>query len=876
MPEPVDRLRKAQLISRLDSRPADPPTRRWSGWVLAGAMILAFSPHSARAQLSPPSTGGVVALDRLLQSLAEQRRVLMIAAHPDDEDTQLLSVLSLGYGARAAYLSLNRGEGGQNLIGPELGPQLGLIRSQELLAAREIDGATQFFTRTFDYGFSRTLEEAQRFWPSDSVLKDVVRIIRRFRPHVVVDIFSGTARDGHGQHQDAGWITPIAFAAAGDPSKFPELKREEGLDPWQPVKLYRSARFNPQAATVEIQTGVLDPRLGKSYAQVAMASRSRHRSQDMGQIQRIGPNRTGLQLIESTVNSGVVPGREATIFDGIPLEDPTLARLADSLRGVLSPARLGDVAKPLAELLGGSAGGRVAAPGPTTRRPADLATRQFAEQALAVASGLVIDAIATDDEVIPGQRFEIELSVYNSGTVAVTIDSLAISTPRGWQIEPLGTAPSSAPAGQLVSRKFAITVPDSAIPTQPYFLAKPLKGAMYDWTGAPASVRGLPFDPPLVNARAVVSVLGARVTLEREAALRENDQATGEIRRPVRIVPAIDVAITPGRVVWPAEGDSVRTFTVTLVNNGPVKREGALRLEVPGWKAPVPLRFSLERAGESHVYQLPLVRPRVIRDSTVQLRAVAETDDGRSYSEGVRLVDYPHIRPTPYVVKAEVQIRTASLKLAQVRSVGYIRGASDRVPEALASVGVPITLLSGDDIANTDLSRFDVLVVGSRAYEIDSSLMRHNDRVLDYAKRGGLVVVQYQQYAYIRGNYPALPLTIANPHDRVTDENAPVTVLDPNDRALVRPNPITPGDWDGWPQERGLYFAHTWDPSYKPLLEMHDPGMDPLRGSLLVTKYGEGTYVYTGLAFFRFLPAGIPGAFKLFMNLMSLNAKDAS
>ncbi len=851
---------------------AHPPIRRL-GWAIAGAMVLAFAARPAGAQLAPPSTGGVVALDRLLQQAAEQRRVLMIAAHPDDEDTELLALLSLGYGARTAYLSLNRGEGGQNLVGPDLGPGLGIIRTREQLAAREIDGATQYYTRTVDKGFSRTLAEAQKFWPNDSVLKDVVRVIRRFKPHVVVAIFSGTPRDDHGGHQDAGWVTPLAFAAAGDPTKFPELKREEGLDPWQPAKLYRSARFNPQAATVEIQTGTLDPRIGKSYAQVAMASRSRHRSQDMGQLQRIGPYRTALALIESKVGSGAIPAHETSLFDGVPLEDPSVARLADSLRGTLSPSRLSDVAKPLAAMLAGS---NARPADPPTRRVADPIIRRTAEQALAVASGLVMDAIATDAEVIPGQRFDVDVSLYNAGPFAVTVDSIALTVPSGWKTEPQGAQPGAVASGQLVSRKFAVTVSDSARPTQPYFLDKPMQGAMYDWSSTPAAVRGLPFQPSPVNARVVATVLGAAAGLEREVTLRENDQAVGEVRRGLHVVPAIDVRLTPDRVVWPAGGDTTRSFAVALTYNGKTKREGVVRLDVPGWRAGAPVRFALERTGETHTFIFSLTRPRVLRDSTVRVRAVAEADDGKSYAEGVSVIDYPHIRATPYVVKAESEIRVAALHLAQVHSVGYIRGASDRVPEALAAVGVPVTVLSGADLATVDLSKFDVVVVGSRAYETDSSLMKHNDRVLDYAKRGGLVVVQYQQYAYVRGNYAALPLTIASPHDRVTDENAPMTILDPTDRSFHRPNEIVPGDWAGWPQERGLYFAHDWDPAYKPLLESHDPGMDPLRGGLLVGKYGEGTYVYTGLAFFRFLPAGVPGAFKLFFNLLSLNAKDAS
>jgi len=676
-------------------------------------------------------------------------------------------------------------------------------------------------------------------------------------------------------------VAPLAYAAAGDASKFPELRREEGLDPWQPLKLYRGARFNRESATVTLQGGTLDPRLGKSYYQIAMASRSRHRSQDMGQLQRLGPDRTGVQLVESKVATGGASSAETSIFDGIPNGDDGLARLADSLRGVLSAARMSEIARPIAAALAKRDGQTVRrtdgqSGAEPTVRPSDRPT-VLLEQALAVASGLVMDAVSTADEVIPGERFDVEVSLFNSGPYAVTVDSFTVSVPAGWKVEATGAAATSVPSQQLVSRKFAVTVPDSARPTQPYFLEKPLKGAMYDWSGAPPAVRGLPFQPPPVGAAVAVSLLGAHSMLSREVTYRVNVPAVGETRQAGRVVQPIDVVLDPDHVVWPAEGDSAKPFTVTLTYNGSGRRAGVVRLDVPaGWRAPAPKRFAFDRTKETRTFTFDLARPRNVTDAQARVRALVEGDDGRSYSEGVVVVDYPHIRPTPYVRQAESEVRVAPLKLAPVRSVGYIRGASDRVPEALAGVGVPLTVLSADDLARGDLSRFDAIVVGSRAYETDSALTRNNNRLLDYAKGGGLVVVQYQQYAFVRGNYAALPLTIANPHDRVTDETVPVKILDPTDRAVTRPNQIVPGDWNGWPQERGLYFAHTWDPAYKPLLEMNDPGMEPLHGGLLVGKYGQGTYVYTGLAFFRFLPAGVPGAFKLFLNLLSLNARDAS
>jgi hypothetical protein len=318
----------------------------------------------------------------------------------------------------------------------------------------------------------------------------------------------------------------------------------------------------------------------------------------------------------------------------------------------------------------------------------------------------------------------------------------------------------------------------------------------------------------------------------------------------------------------------VRSFTVRLAHNGETPRSGVVRLELSQGRSPAAHRYAFDAPGQARTFTFQVRRPAVTPGSAVRVRAVAEDDGGRQDTVGVEVIEYPHIRPTQSVTTATGEIRLIPLKFAGVRQVGYVRGASDRVPEALAAAGFPVTVLSAGDLAAGDLSRFDAIVIGSRAYETDSALVRHNSRVIDYAKNGGLVVVQYQQYAFVRGGHAGLPLTIASPHDRVTDETVPVTVLEPGHRAFRTPNPIDAGDWAGWPQERGLYFANTWDPAYQPLLEMHDPDMPPLRGGLLVGKLGSGTYVYTGLSFFRALPAGVPGAYKLFLNLLSLNAKD--
>jgi LmbE family N-acetylglucosaminyl deacetylase len=814
---------------------------------------------SLSAQLVPPSTGGAAQLDHLLQRLASSHRVLVIGAHPDDEDTRLLALVAQGYGAEAAYLSLSRGEGGQNLIGDELGVALGLLRSQELVSARRMDGARQFFTRAYDFGYSRTLEETERFWLPDSILKDAVRVVRRFRPQVIVAVWSGTPRDRHGQHLLAGVVAQQVFDAAGDAGRFVELDGEEGLAPWRPLKLYRSTRFDTAATTLTLETGDLDPRSGRSYHQIAMASRSQHRSQDMGRLQPTGPQFTRLQLVRDRTDGAIPGAADAGLFAGIPSDTSWLAIFADSLRAAVSASRMQDAVPPLAAALQQAR----TASGPSVRAG-------LIEEALAVAGGVVLDARVSAAEVVPGGSFEVEVQCYNGGSQALQVEEIALSVPPGWWVESVQPLHSLLASGQQMVRRFTVTVPADAEPTQPYFLTRPLVGSLYDWSDAPAAVRGEPFAPPLVVARVEAGLMAAPFTLSREASYRYLDQALGELRRPVRVVPAIEVRLAPERLAWSSAGSPERIFTVTLTAKAGGLSQGEVALEADRWRVPAAQSFRLERLGESQSFTFRLQRADGAEQREVTVRAVARSRDGRVFDRGVTLVSYPHVRPTARVKPAESTVRVAPIALPDLERVGYVRGAADRVPEALVQIGVPIELLDEDMLAHADLARYDVIVVGSRAYETDAALVRHNGRLLEFVAAGGLLVVQYQQYQFIRGQYAPYPLTIGFPHDRVTDETAPVRLLEPTHPAFTRPNRLEAGDWDGWPQERGLYFAHTWDEAYTPLLAMADPGMPEVDGALLVARYGEGTYVYTGISFFRSLPAGTPGAYRLFLNLLAL------
>jgi len=841
-------------------------------------------PASPGTELPPPSTGGLATLDPLLQKLTNNRRLLVIGAHPDDENTALLALVSRKLGGEAAYLSLSRGEGGQNLIGEELGVGLGLIRSQELMAARRLDGARQYFTRAYDFGFTRSLDETLREWPESVLLEDAVRVVRRFRPQVVFSTFTGTDKDGHGQHQAAGVIAREVFRAAGDPTAAPGLTREATVL-WKPSTLLRSNWFDRDAG-FPLPTGDVEPLTGRSYQQIAMASRSLHRSQDMGMLQPPGPGQTGAIWVEGGAGSA-----SKDLFAGVDtrlrsiageVADPSRRAQIEALldrvesraaaaRQNLSPASLGAAVSPIAELLADLRAARQLV------RPEDGGTAALleektsaAEGALAAAAGLTLDALADGETACAGDSFATTVSIWNAGARPVDVVSVSLVSPDGWSVPGRPEEGRSVEAGALSEWKVSASIPAGAPATLPYFLARPLHGSLYDWSGAAAPVRGEPFQPAPLSAVAEVRVSGAPIRLAREVTYRFRDEAVGEIRHPLRVVPRVDVAVDPALIVWPTDRKTARPLAITLTSNSREPISGNVAVAVPtGWPAPQAAPFSLAKKGDRALVEIPVSPPASPAIGRFEISVAAVTAAGERFASGIRLIDYEHIRPTPFQRESLVALTALDLKLPRLAAVGYVRGASDRVPEALSSIGVPIRVLTEADLDHGDLSRYDAIVVGSRAYETDPALPRANGRLLDYARAGGLLVVQYQQYPFIEGNFAPAKLEIARPHDRVTDETAKVTLLDPKHPVFTTPNAIRDADWDAWVQERGLYYAHTWDPAYTPLLAMADPGGPEQRGGLLVAAVGKGRYVYTGLAFFRQLPAGVPGAYRLFANLLA-------
>ncbi len=800
----------------------------------------------------------MVAFDQALRFLGHNRRVLMIAAHPDDEDTELLTVLARGMGAETAYLSLTRGEGGQNLIGTELGPALGVVRSGELLAARGLDGARQYFTRAYDFGFSKSLADTWKFWPSDSVLKDVVYIVRKFQPQVIVAIFSGTPRDGHGQHQASGWAAREAFTAAADPARFPELA-ELGVRPWKTLKLYQSARFDSDTGVATLDGGALDRAVGQSYLQIAMRGRSLHRSQDMGAPQRMGPSTVRIRLVNDLTGAG------PELFAGI---DTTLAA---SLREGATPwsqQTLSTARSSWAGLIGDSSTWTSAARDQLARLDA----------AAALASGVVCDATTTRSSVVPGGVVQVALACWNTSARGVDVSSRLSLLDREVFHQP---ARRIGP-GQVVTDSAMVMVPEDASPTQPYYLRAPMRGAFYVWRREDTAVWGDPAEPAPLAAE---FGLPDGLRLRRDVVYRTVDQAIGEVRRPVFIVPRVDVELAPASAIWTADPAAVRELTVTLRHSSPDTTSGTVSLALPtGWPVPSAQPFTLRGLAAEVTLRFTVRLPAVTAQTSYPVHAVVRDANGREYRAGITRVVYPHIRERQLVNTADSRIAVADLKLPRGGGIAYVRGAADRIPESLAALGLRVTVVPADSLVGTALSRFRTVVIGPRAWETEPVLSEHNERLLAWVRSGGTLIVQYQQFQYLRGGFAPFPLSLAEkPGDplparvgapRVAEEDARVAVLQPSHPVFRTPNVIRAGDWEGWVQERGLYFPRSWSAEWTPLLEMADSGEPAQRGALLVTRLGRGTYVYTGLSFFRQLPAAVPGATRLFLNLLALGRQD--
>ena len=820
---------------------------------------------------------GATALGDAILGLGVNTRVLMIGAHPDDEDTFLIAWLSRGRHVTTAYLSLTRGDGGQNLIGNELGEALGVIRTEELIAARRIDGADQYFTRAFDFGFSKDTIDTYAHWPKEIILGDVVRVVREFRPHVIVAVFSGTPRDGHGQHQVSGLLAREAYDVSADTVRFPVSEYGRA---WTTAKFYRAARGNAQAGTLGVDVGEYSPLLGRSYAEIAGQSLSQHKSQGFGVLQRKGPVMNYVRREATRVNEATPAASERSMFDGI---DTTWARIraaradaaaVDSLpaafatiRSSFDPLAPHKLIEPLVRAL------RLVQPfvGPRSSNAPDpdFQTSMYnvwvrISEALHLASGVSVEANSSEifplDSVTP-----VHVSVYNRGRDTVTLVGPRISHTGG-----VGRVVSNAlrvlPPGGVLRDTLTMQVDSLA---QPWWLTRGRNRGTFAKPGS-AVPENRRLSWPLVNYPFTVrgsSVINAFTAVT----WRTVDQVRGEVEHVSEAAPAVLVSVDERSQYARANTAMDREIVVRVRSVDSHARDIRLDLTLPpGLVADSSSRsLRLDRSGER------TVRFRVrgqLRPGSHSVSVVAHSA-GEVFRLGDQLIEYAHIRRQRIYRSAEIILSAVDVRVPGNLSVAYIAGVGDNVASTLVQLGIPVTIIPAAGVARAQLSGFTTLVVGPRAYDAHPELAAANSRVLEFARRGGTVVVQYGQYEMTQAGIMPYPITIARPHDRVTHEDAPITILDPQSRLVTTPNRITAADFDAWVQDRSLYMPRTFDERYRPLLAMSDPGETPNRGSVLVAPVGSGLYIYTTLAFFRQLPAGVPGAARLFVNLLSAGLK---
>ena len=866
-------------------------------------LVIAVAPHVriVSADTRPLAEDrGASGLALSLRRLATIASALHTGAHPDDESTELLAYLARGEGARVAYLSLTRGEGGQNGIGPELWDGLGILRTEELLAARKLDGAEQYFTRAFDFGFTRSVDETLKKWNREEVLSDMVRVIRTMRPFVVVSGFSGTNRDGHGQHQVAGMLTPEAIKAAADPARFPEQVKG-GLQPWKVLKVYSRIFGQSQGSAATFDVGKFDPILGRSYAELAAEGRSKHRSQDFGMIQARGTQLRSFPRLESAVET---QDRESSLFAGIDTSimgiskfagagsehiKPALKRIQDAAERASAEFKVEDLSRIAPHLSAGlrevrTLRGTLNSLDAISRGNVDAMLarkeRDFAD-ALVKSNGIVVDALSNSEIVTPGGSVDVAVNVYTgpksgSGNDPKASVQIRLSAPTGWASEQLAIEPDAQPQGPPMrareradsTARFRVRIVGDEPPSQPYFLARERTRDQYDWDASMPQT--LPFAPPRLNALVTLTLAGETVTITQPVEFRYSDKSFGEIRREIKVAPALALTVRPSLVVVPSgSANRTREISLEVTHHSTTATTGTVKLELPaGWRVEGGTnQVAFTRPGEKASINFRVTPPQNAL-GTFDLKATAEAN-GKRYLSGHTSIAYPHIE-THYVYRpATIKAEVFDVKVAPGLKVGYVMGSGDDIPDALAQLGVNVKTITEAELASGDLSVYDTIVLGIRVYEVRDDVVANNKRLLDYVSNGGTLIVQYNKQEYARGNLAPYPIKLDG-NQRVTDETAPVTVLMPEHPLFNFPNKIGASDWNGWVQERGLYFLNEWDANYTPLLSAPDESGRQLSGGEVVTKVGKGNYVFTGYAWFRQLPAGVPGAYRLFANLISL------
>jgi LmbE family N-acetylglucosaminyl deacetylase len=827
-------------------------------WLTAAAVAVTMASRTASVADAPPlfpeaMSGGEIQL--ALQKLNVLGRVLYIAAHPDDENTNLMAFWANGSLYETAYLSITRGDGGQNLIGPELRERLGVIRTEELLAARRLDHAQQFFSRAVDFGFSKTAEETLRIWDHEKILSDVVWVIRKFRPDVVVTRFSPEDHLTHGHHTASAILAQEAFAAASDPNRFPE--QLDFVKPWRPTRLVwntspffftnRNLPFDPTGLTI-LEAGGYNPLLGKAYTEIAAASVSMHKSQGVGRPPLRGARKEYFKLLEGEPMT-------SALFEGV---DTNWSRVANSepvaakIRQIISDFHPADPAASVAELL-------ELRQALSELKDGDWVPEKKAEldQVIAACLGLHVEASTTNATITPGQTTDIKLEAINRCNIPVTLQEVRF--PLSGDSTRIDEA---LPPNELIAKNVSCKIPENTHYSQPYWLRQ--LGTLGTFAVDDQKLIGLPENPPHLPIEITLQVSGQELRYVVDTRYRTVDPVAGELRQSLVIAPPVFTDFA-NPVLMFATNQPKSVSVRVIASTGPVK--GQLRLTAPdGWHVdPAAVQIDLKGANAETVAAFTVKPPE--QDSEGTLRAVAFIE-GREYSFGHVRISYPHIGVHILMPRAEVTVVRADIRKKGER-IGYIPGAGDDVPESLQQIGYTVKMLSDADITAKNLAQFSAVVLGIRAYNTDDRISTWLPELFTYVKNGGVAIAQYNTTADLKTKEMApYPLEISR--DRVTDENAEVRILVPNHPLVTTPNKITSKDFDGWVQERGLYFPNKWDAAWTPILSCNDPNEKPLDGGLLVAKSGKGFFIYTSYSWFRQLPAGVRGAYRLFANMVSL------
>jgi len=882
-----------------------------------------------------PQETGASGLKLMLRKLQTTGRLMQVTAHPDDEDGGMLTLEARGKGVSALLMTLTRGEGGQNKLGSNLFDVLGVLRTLELLASDRYYGVEQRFSRVADFGYSKTADETFQKWQGhDVALGDMVRVIRTFRPDVLIARFSGTDRDGHGHHQASAIIAKEAFRAAADPKRFPE-QIAEGLQPWQAKKLYSgnvcgffASTCDAASYTVKLNTGVNDAALGTSYIQFAMKGLRHQLSQGSGSwTVEPGDRFTYYKLLDSVVASPKdADGHEQDFFSGIDTSLPGLvSRLGDEDQKQVPWLRSGlaDVAKqihdawqtPEDELIKAT-GPLYSAKGALEKLVEKLDKSQISpaakaeiqgrlsekddqlRHAIALAMNVSMDAtVATGDSssdltpqkdvrttYSPGQRFTVRIRFHNGSKYPLAVSRFWIDGPGNWT-ENVDNESGVVTPGQDQYGTVRLRVPDSDVTelSRPYWHRDNPETESLNQIDDERYVT-LPFAPNELRAHVSYHITGRRdftivghtvrsadgpeSTTSAPVLVKFVDEKGVQQVRPPAIVPSVSIEVDPNEQVVPLSSTGLRGVRVSASHNGSERAQDDLHLVVPPhWQvdpSSVPVVFQGEGKRDFNFRLLP----KDLQEGRSGIRADLDMA-GHKYSEGYTLVTRDDLGAAYYYQPAVQHVSVVDVKVPKDLKVGYIMGAGDDIPTVLEQIGIDVTLIPPEKLTAEDLSKYQTIVLGIRAYDTQKNVIANNQRLLDFVQTGGRLVVQYNASAgdFNGGKFTPHPLTLSRA--RVSVEEAPVVMLDPANPVFHTPNEITQKDFEGWVQERGLYFASQWDSKYTPLLESHDPGESEQKGGLLIAPYGKGTYIYTGYAFFRQLPAGVPGAVRLFVNLVA-------